>query len=129
SRSSWILFCLGRQPPVGILPSLDEELRLAAGTDENFVSRLTRDHKDNKYFAKPRLGAKLAFVINHYAGAVSYNADGFMDKNKDARGSAKSKKDIPTLGQQFKASPLRSSPAFASSSLTPLPLLRHCRLS
>ncbi|KAI8330711.1 P-loop containing nucleoside triphosphate hydrolase protein [Chlamydoabsidia padenii] len=70
---------------LGILSLLDEESRLPSGSDQGFCDKLysnftTPTYKG--YFKKPRFSNK-AFTVCHYAHEVEYDADGFMDKNKD----------------------------------------------
>ncbi|KAF8334031.1 myosin 5 [Cantharellus anzutake] len=70
---------------LGILSLLDEESRLPAGTDASFITKLmnqlaTATHKD--VFKKPRFG-NTAFTIAHYAIDVTYEAEGFIEKNRD----------------------------------------------
>ncbi|KAI8142414.1 P-loop containing nucleoside triphosphate hydrolase protein [Fennellomyces sp. T-0311] len=70
---------------LGILSLLDEESRLPAGSDQGFVQKLysnfsTPQYKN--YFKKPRFSNN-AFTISHYAHDVQYEAENFLDKNKD----------------------------------------------
>ncbi|KAI7849698.1 P-loop containing nucleoside triphosphate hydrolase protein [Circinella umbellata] len=70
---------------LGILSLLDEESRLPAGSDQGFVQKLysnfsTPQYKN--YFKKPRFSNN-AFTIAHYAHDVQYEAENFLDKNKD----------------------------------------------
>jgi myosin-5 len=69
---------------LGILDLLDEESRLPNGQDKSLVLKLyTRYGPDeHKFFAKPRFGEK-EFVVKHYAIDVTYQIEGFIDKNKD----------------------------------------------
>jgi myosin-5 len=69
---------------IGILALLDEEARLPAGSDGNFVKKL-EDHfpgGKNKFFKKGRFGNS-SFTVCHYAVDVTYESDGFVEKNKD----------------------------------------------
>ncbi|KAI9309380.1 P-loop containing nucleoside triphosphate hydrolase protein [Cunninghamella echinulata] len=71
---------------LGILSLLDEESRLPAGTDQGFTQKLYTnfDKPDFKnYFKKPRFSNN-AFTIAHYAHDVQYEAENFLDKNKDS---------------------------------------------
>ena len=64
---------------------LDEESRLPAGTDASFLQKLHSqlDKLENKdVFKKPRFG-NTAFTIAHYAVDVTYQVDGFIEKNRD----------------------------------------------
>ncbi|GKE43384.1 myosin-12-like protein isoform X1, partial [Tanacetum coccineum] len=51
-------------------------------THETFAQRLYQTYKAHKRFNKPKL-SRTDFTINHYAGDVTYQADHFLDKNKD----------------------------------------------
>lgn len=71
---------------LGILSLLDEESRLPAGSDATFVQKLyTQLSKPEhaKVFKKPKFGTS-AFTIAHYALDVTYEGEGFLEKNKDS---------------------------------------------
>lgn len=70
---------------MGILTLLDEESRLPAGADASFANKLHQqlakpEHK--AVFKKPRFNQN-AFTIAHYAHDVTYDVDGFIEKNRD----------------------------------------------
>lgn len=69
---------------LGILSLLDEESRLPMGSDEQFVTKLHHNFaaNKNKFYKKPRFG-KSAFTVCHYAIDVTYESEGFIDKNRD----------------------------------------------
>jgi len=70
---------------LGVLSLLDEESRLPSGSDANFVQKLYTTvgvPKNDKIFKKPRFGTS-AFTIAHYALDVTYEGDGFLEKNRD----------------------------------------------
>ncbi|KAI8633119.1 P-loop containing nucleoside triphosphate hydrolase protein [Xylariaceae sp. FL1651] len=69
---------------LGILSLLDEESRLPMGTDEQFVTKLHHNFSGdkNKFYKKPRFG-KSAFTVCHYAIDVTYESEGFIEKNRD----------------------------------------------
>ena len=70
---------------LGILSLLDEESRLPAGSDESWTQKLyqTFDKEPtNKVFNKPRFG-QTKFIVSHYANDVSYDVEGFIEKNRD----------------------------------------------
>ncbi|ORZ05110.1 P-loop containing nucleoside triphosphate hydrolase protein, partial [Absidia repens] len=70
---------------MGILSLLDEESRLPSGTDQAFCSKLYQTFAAapyQDYFKKPRFSNN-SFTVAHYAHDVQYEADGFMDKNKE----------------------------------------------
>lgn len=68
--------------PGGIIALLDEACMFPKSTHETFAQKMYQTYKNNKRFSKPKL-AQTAFTINHYAGDVTYQADYFLDKNKD----------------------------------------------
>jgi myosin-5 len=69
---------------LGILTLLDEESRLPMGSDDQFVTKLHHNFAADKQkcYKKPRFG-KSAFTICHYAVDVTYESDGFIEKNRD----------------------------------------------
>ncbi len=69
---------------LGVLALLDEESRLPMGSDEQFVTKLHHNFANDKskFYKKPRFG-KSAFTVCHYAINVTYESDGFIEKNRD----------------------------------------------
>lgn len=68
--------------PGGIIALLDEACMFPRSTHETFAQKLFQTFKNNKRFVKPKL-SRTDFTIVHYAGEVKYQADHFLDKNKD----------------------------------------------
>ncbi|GMH18090.1 hypothetical protein Nepgr_019931 [Nepenthes gracilis] len=68
--------------PGGIIALLDEACMFPKSTHETFAQKLYQTFKNNKRFMKPKL-SRTSFSIVHYAGEVTYQADQFLDKNKD----------------------------------------------
>eukprot|EP00754_Rhynchopus_humris_P021078 Rhum_TRINITY_DN14724_c1_g2::Rhum_TRINITY_DN14724_c1_g2_i1::g.111735::m.111735/K10357/MYO5; myosin V len=71
----------------GIISLLDDECGLGEGTDQGFLQKVT-DYCEGvpafqPFFTRPRL-AQTSFIVHHYAGNVSYEVDGFLDKNRDS---------------------------------------------
>ncbi|KAF2404555.1 putative myosin heavy chain [Trichodelitschia bisporula] len=69
---------------MGVLALLDEESRLPMGSDEQFVNKLHHNFAGDKqkFYKKPRFG-KSSFTVCHYAIDVTYESDGFIEKNRD----------------------------------------------
>lgn len=70
---------------MGVLALLDEESRLPSGTDASFLQKLYSQiakPETKGVFKKPRFG-NTAFTIAHYALDVTYEAEGFLEKNRD----------------------------------------------
>ncbi len=69
---------------MGVLSLLDEESRLPMGSDEQFVTKLHHNFAADKqkFYKKPRFG-RSAFTVCHYALDVTYESDGFIEKNRD----------------------------------------------
>uniref|UniRef100_A0A804ICQ5 Uncharacterized protein n=1 Tax=Musa acuminata subsp. malaccensis TaxID=214687 RepID=A0A804ICQ5_MUSAM len=68
--------------PGGIIALLDEACMFPRSTHETFAQKLYQTLKNNKRFIKPKL-SRTIFTFCHYAGEVTYQADYFLDKNKD----------------------------------------------
>uniref|UniRef100_A0A182TPX7 Myosin heavy chain n=1 Tax=Anopheles melas TaxID=34690 RepID=A0A182TPX7_9DIPT len=74
--------------PMGILSILEEESMFPKATDQTFAEKLMTNHLGKSApFMKPRPpkpGIPAGhFAIGHYAGVVSYNITGWLEKNKD----------------------------------------------
>lgn len=71
---------------LGVLALLDEESRLPSGSDASFLqklnSQLLNKPEYKNVFKKPRFGTT-AFTISHYALDVTYEVEGFLEKNRD----------------------------------------------
>ncbi|RMZ86153.1 hypothetical protein DV737_g200, partial [Chaetothyriales sp. CBS 132003] len=68
---------------LGILALLDEESRLPMGSDGGLIKKLHHTFLDKQsFYKKPRFG-QTAFTVCHYALDVTYESDGFIDKNRD----------------------------------------------
>ncbi|KAM1064741.1 hypothetical protein ACFX15_019829 [Malus domestica] len=74
--------CLGlfEKRPLGLLSLLDEESTFPNGTDLTFANKLKQHLSSNSCFKGER--GKL-FAVSHYAGEVSYDTTGFLEKNRD----------------------------------------------
>ncbi|RCK63086.1 Myosin-2 [Candida viswanathii] len=73
---------------LGILALLDEESRLPAGNDSSWIEKMYQNldkEPTNKVFKKPRFG-QTKFVVSHYALDVTYDIEGFIEKNRDTVG-------------------------------------------
>ncbi|PIA45281.1 hypothetical protein AQUCO_01700666v1 [Aquilegia coerulea] len=68
--------------PGGIIALLDEACMFPKSTHETFCQKLYQTFKAHKRFIKPKLSST-NFTIAHFAGEVLYQADQFLDKNKD----------------------------------------------
>ncbi|KAA0165511.1 hypothetical protein FNF31_01856 [Cafeteria roenbergensis] len=75
------------KPPGGILIVLDDQTKSRGrGSDTAFLNHIKRGLAKAKRFAMPSArerGLALPFGVHHYAGKVMYDAEGFLEKNKD----------------------------------------------
>ena len=70
----------------GVLPLLDDECSIQSGTDLGFVQKLHKAHESHEHLTFPRgweTARSGSFTVKHYAGAVTYEAEGMRDKNRD----------------------------------------------
>ncbi|EOD09565.1 hypothetical protein EMIHUDRAFT_448407 [Emiliania huxleyi CCMP1516] len=77
--------------PVGLFALLDEQCKLPKTTHRTFVEKLFEQHaaavRESVLAAVGRGANMLAnegFVVRHYAGQVTYTADGFLAKNNNS---------------------------------------------
>ena len=73
---------------MGILAILEEESMFPKATDKSFTEKLNANHLGKSAcFQKPKPAKPgqidAHFAIAHYAGTVSYNLSGWLEKNKD----------------------------------------------
>eukprot|EP00057_Strongylocentrotus_purpuratus_P016460 XP_011670934.1 PREDICTED: myosin-IIIb [Strongylocentrotus purpuratus] len=69
--------------PIGILALVDEETLFPQGNDHSLVEKMNKHFARNHHYIKAKISTSNTFSIDHYAGRVSYNATGFLDKNRD----------------------------------------------
>ncbi|XP_036939021.1 unconventional myosin-IXb isoform X1 [Acanthopagrus latus] len=66
----------------GIFDLLDAESSLPQATDETLLDKLKQQHLDNPFFV-PSSDTEPAFVIQHFAGRVTYHIKDFREKNTE----------------------------------------------
>ena len=74
------------EKPMGILAILEEESLFPKATDKTFEDKLKANHlgkQANFTKASSKTDKNAHFAIVHYAGTVSYNLTGWLEKNKD----------------------------------------------
>ncbi|KAG4906162.1 hypothetical protein JHK86_054646 [Glycine max] len=74
------LFKLEQERPLGLLSLLDEESTFPNGTDLTLANKLKQHLNSNSCFKGER---DQAFTVHHYAGQVTYDTTGFLEKNRD----------------------------------------------
>jgi myosin-5 len=68
----------------GIFKCLDDSCRVPDPTDKKFVSNLYKDYSShNRFTATATQRARNSFAVDHFAGQVVYNSEGFILKNTD----------------------------------------------
>eukprot|EP00095_Tigriopus_kingsejongensis_P012356 maker-scaffold198_size266703-snap-gene-1.28 protein:Tk12356 transcript:maker-scaffold198_size266703-snap-gene-1.28-mRNA-1 annotation:"myosin heavy muscle isoform x29" len=74
------------EKPMGLIPILEEETIYPKANDKTFEEKLKANHlgKHNN-FQRPnsKTDKDAHFAVVHYAGTVSYNVAGWLDKNRD----------------------------------------------
>merc|ERR1719346_130609 len=73
------------EKPMGIWAILEEESLFPKATDKSFEEQLKASLGKLPVFLKPqsKTDKNAHFAISHYAGIVSYNVTGWLEKNKD----------------------------------------------
>lgn len=62
---------------------LDEECRLGNATDDSLINKMHQNLSKHPNYQAPKR-EKTKFLVNHYAGEVSYEIAGFLEKNRDS---------------------------------------------
>lgn len=68
---------------MGVIAVLNEECLRPNGNDTSFVQKIKTIHKEAAPLVDDRLHKPAEFAIQHYAGAVKYDATNFVTKNTD----------------------------------------------
>ncbi|KAF8054019.1 hypothetical protein N665_1355s0004 [Sinapis alba] len=71
---------LFEKKPLGLLSLLDEESTFPNGTDLTLANKLKQHLHSNSCFRGDR---EKLFTVVHYAGEVTYETTGFLEKNRD----------------------------------------------
>ena len=74
--------------PKGLLVMLDDEIKVPKGSDKSFLRKVNKVHIDNPRYRHRTKHRHLKiseteFGVEHYAGAVVYDTQGWLEKNKD----------------------------------------------
>ncbi|XP_047374832.1 unconventional myosin-VIIa [Sciurus carolinensis] len=69
--------------PMNIISLIDEESKFPKGTDATMLHKLNSQHKLNANYVPPKNNHETQFGINHFAGIVYYETQGFLEKNRD----------------------------------------------
>ncbi|KAJ8277066.1 hypothetical protein GJAV_G00071100 [Gymnothorax javanicus] len=72
---------------LNILSLVDEESHFPKGTDTTLLNKMNQVHGKTQIYIPPKNNHETQFGIQHFAGAVYYNAKGFLEKNRDALSS------------------------------------------
>ncbi|XP_062560634.1 myosin-IIIb-like isoform X2 [Armigeres subalbatus] len=67
--------------PLGLLALLDEESRFPRSNDRSLIEKFHNNVK-SKFYQRPKSDA-VCFAVHHFAGRVVYQADGFLEKNRN----------------------------------------------
>ncbi|CAG5073246.1 Similar to MYO3A: Myosin-IIIa (Homo sapiens) [Cotesia congregata] len=67
--------------PIGLLALLDEETRFPGANDKSLIEKFHNNIK-SQFYIRPKSDA-LCFAVNHFSGRVVYQAEGFLDKNRN----------------------------------------------
>ena len=73
------------EKPMGLWAILEEESLFPKATDKSFEEKLKASLGKLPIFLKPqsKTDKNAHFALSHYAGVVSYNVTGWLEKNKD----------------------------------------------
>eukprot|EP00730_Choanoeca_flexa_P004849 TRINITY_DN11819_c4_g2_i6.p1 TRINITY_DN11819_c4_g2~~TRINITY_DN11819_c4_g2_i6.p1 ORF type:complete len:949 (+),score=327.87 TRINITY_DN11819_c4_g2_i6:88-2934(+) len=81
NNQSTLDMILQRRPP-GLLAIMDEQAIMPRATDASMAEKFHATFGSHEAYIKPRSNDPL-FSIVHYAGQVEYQAEGFLEKNRD----------------------------------------------
>lgn len=70
--------------PMSIMALINEETVFPKGTDTTLVAKLHASHGTKTIYIKPKYENSVLFGIQHFAGSVFYDPNGFLEKNRDS---------------------------------------------
>uniref|UniRef100_A0A1L8E5D6 Putative myosin class v heavy chain n=1 Tax=Nyssomyia neivai TaxID=330878 RepID=A0A1L8E5D6_9DIPT len=70
--------------PINMMSLIDEESKFPKGTDMTMLAKLQTTHDSKTIYLKSKYEQSTAFGIQHFAGSVFYNVNGFLEKNRDS---------------------------------------------
>lgn len=70
--------------PMNIMALINEETIFPKGSESTLVAKLHSTHGTKTIYVKPKYDDSSEFGIQHYAGNVFYNSNGFLEKNRDS---------------------------------------------
>lgn len=70
--------------PMSIMALINEETVFPKGTDTTLVAKLHSTHGTKSIYIKPKYENSVLFGIQHFAGSVFYDPNGFLEKNRDS---------------------------------------------
>ncbi|CAL2039620.1 unnamed protein product [Caenorhabditis brenneri] len=75
------------EKPMGVLSFLEEECVVPNGSEKSLLEKLCSNLSTDSSFKKSKQSQKCStirhFAVQHYAGEVHYNIDGWLEKNRD----------------------------------------------
>lgn len=70
--------------PMSIMALINEETVFPKGSDITLVAKLHSTHGTKSIYIKPKYDNSVLFGIQHFAGSVFYDPNGFLEKNRDS---------------------------------------------
>lgn len=70
--------------PMSIMALINEETVFPRGSDVTLVAKLHSTHGTKSIYIKPKYDNSVLFGIQHFAGNVFYDPNGFLEKNRDS---------------------------------------------
>ncbi|KAM9761609.1 unconventional myosin-VIIb [Menidia menidia] len=73
--------------PLNMLALIDEESNFPQGTDATMIQKMNQVHAKGNIYIPPKNTHDTQFGIQHFAGVVYYDSQGFLEKNRDTLSS------------------------------------------